>query len=335
MTPIFRAKMDLPLCADANCSEGFPAFASPLSASRSWPITPLIGTWRSQDQGSISGWRHRTQSVTPDANADQNLIDLWLAGRPGTTRLAYTQDIRTLRLFVNKPLRDLQSEDLMRFACGLQGSPASQARRIATVKSLFAFAARLGARIDNPAVVLKCPRVEGSVHGRILDEDEVAAVISEAAPGRDRCLIRTLYVAGLRTSEVLGITFSDLGRQWITVRGKGSRTRTVVVPEALIAELRLLRWRADPDDGYVFKGQAGGRLSARFLTKVVRRAAEEAIAKPISAHWLRHSHATHALQGGAPIHLLQQSLGHRSLATTATYLHVRPGQGSSQYLMLR
>jgi len=240
-----------------------------------------------------------------------------------------------LRLFANKPLSDLQCEDLMRFACGLTGTAATRARRIATVKSLFGFATRLGVRTENPALVLKCPKAEGCVHERILDEDEVAAVISEAAPGRDRCLIRTLYVAGLRASEVLGIKFSDLGRKWITVRGKGSRTRTVVVPEVLIAEMRLLRWRSDLDDAHVFKGRAGRRLTTRCLGKVVRRAAEEALGKPISAHWLRHSHATHALSRGAPIHLLQSSLGHRSLATTAAYLHVRPGQGSSQYLTLR
>ena len=239
-----------------------------------------------------------------------------------------------LRAFVNKPLRDLQSEDLMSFACSLQGSSASQARRIAAVKSLFGFTARLGARIDNPALVLKCPHAEGCVHERILDTDEVTAVIGEAAPGRDRCLLRTLYIAGLRASEALGIKFSDLGRMWITVRGKGSRTRTVVVPEGLIVELRLLRWRTDPDDGHVFKGHAGRRLSTRYLGRIVRRAAEEAIGKPISAHWLRHSHATHALEGEAPIHLLRNSLGHRSLATTASYLHVRPNQGSSQYLAL-
>ncbi len=234
-----------------------------------------------------------------------------------------------------KPVSNMQTDDLMRFVCRLQGSTASRARRIASVKSLFTFAARLGVRADNPALALRCPKAEGRIHERILDEADVAAVINEAAPGRDRCLVRTLYLAGLRASEVLGMRFDDLGREWITVRGKGSRTRTVVVPKALISELRLLRWRTDPDHAHVFKGQAGRRLSAKFLGKILRRVAEEAIGKPISAHWLRHSHATHALLRGAPIHLLQNSLGHRSPTTTAAYLHVRPGQGSSQYLVLR
>jgi len=126
--------------------------------------------------------------VLKDTKADQDLIDLWLAGRPRTTRLAYASDIQMLRLFANKPLSDLQCEDLMRFACGLAGTAATRARRIATVKSLFGFATRLGVRTENPALVLKCLKAEGCVHERILDEDEVAAVISEAAPGRDRCL---------------------------------------------------------------------------------------------------------------------------------------------------
>jgi len=267
---------------------------------------------------------------TPKTDAD--LIDLWLAGRPLATRLAYGRDVELLQEALGKPLGEVDGADVARFAAGLRGSRSTHARRIASLKSLFGFGVRLGLFDQNPTLVIRCPRTEGAVHERILTEEEVTLVIQEAAPGRDRALIRTLYLAGLRITEALGIRFSDLGKRWITVHGKGSRTRTVVVPQELVGELRALRWQADADDAFVFKGEHGGAISGRFARKMMKVASEEAIGRPTSPHFFRHSHATHALERGAPIHLVQNSLGHRSLATTAAYLHVRPNQGSSQYL---
>jgi len=272
--------------------------------------------------------------VTLRFEADQDLINLWLAGRPETTRSAYLGDVELLLGVVQRPLRELGGEDLVRFVHGLHGSVATRARRIAAVKSLFGFAARFGLLPVNPAVALKCPKANGTVHERILDEEEVAAVIGETAPGRDRTLIRTLYWGGLRVSEAIGVRFVDLGVRWIKVTGKGSRVRTVVVPKDLIGELHDLRWRGDGDGAYVFKSERGCPISATYARRIVRRVGEEALGKSISPHFLRHSHATHALERGAPIHLVQNSLGHRNVATTSVYLHVRPGEGSSQYLQL-
>ncbi len=265
---------------------------------------------------------------------DTDLLDLWLGGRPPATRIAYARDVQLFRIAVGKPLREVQGEDLATFAAGLAGSKATQARRVASIKSLYGFGVRLGLLAANPTLVIRCARAEGAVHERILSEEEVALVIVEAAPGRDRALIRTLYLAGLRISEALGIRFCDIGKRWLTVRGKGSRTRTVVVPVDLVDDLRALRWKNDADDTYVFKGQHGQPISGRFARRMIGVVSEEAIGRPIGPHWFRHSHATHALERGAPIHLVQNSLGHRSLATTAAYLHVRPNQGSSQYLSL-
>lgn len=270
--------------------------------------------------------------MDPTPRTDDDLLDLWLAGRPMTTRAAYSADAALLLATVKKPLAQIHSEDLVRFAHGLRGAKTSQARRIASLKSLFGFGVRLGFLAENPTLVLRGPRTEGCIRERILEEDEVMLVIAEAAPGRDRCLVRTLYLSGVRLSEAIGIKFMDVGRRWISVRGKGSRIRTVVVPEDLVTELHQLRWKADRDDAYVFRGASGRPISGRFARRIVRQAAEEALGKPISPHWLRHSHATHAIERGAPIHLVQNSLGHASLATTAAYLHVRPNQGSSQYL---
>lgn len=270
--------------------------------------------------------------MAPSPKTDADLIDLWLAGRPPATRLAYTRDIDLFRQALGKSFGEVDGADVTRFAAGLRGSRSTQARRIASLKSLFGFGLKLGLLDRNPTLVIRCPRTEGAVHERILTEEEVTLVIQEASPGRDRALIRTLYLAGVRITEALGIRFSDLGKRWITVHGKGSRTRIVVVPMDLVFEVRALRWKADSDEAFVFKGEHGGPISGRFARKMIRAASEEAIGRPIGPHWFRHSHATHALERGAPIHLVQNSLGHRCLATTAAYLHVRPNQGSSQYL---
>lgn len=263
---------------------------------------------------------------------DADLFDLWLSGRPAATKVAYARDVQLFQVAVGKLLGQVTGEDVARFAAGLGGSKATQARRVASIKSLYGFGVRLGLLAANPTLVIRCPRAEGAVHERILSEEEVALVIAEAAAGRDRALIRTLYLAGLRISEALGVRFSDIGKRWLTVRGKGSRIRTIVVPLDLVDELRGLRWNADADDAYVFKSAARRAISGRFARRMIRVCSEEAIGRSISPHYLRHSHATHALERGAPIHLVQNSLGHRSLATTAAYLHVRPNQGSSQYL---
>jgi integrase/recombinase XerD len=270
----------------------------------------------------------------PTTKTDAELIDLWLGGRPPATRVAYVRDVQVFQAAVGKPLDEVQGEDVARFAIGLVGSKATQARRIASLKSLFGFGVRLGLLATNPTLVIRCPRTEGAVHERILSEEEVTLVIGEAPVGRDRTLIRTLYLAGLRITEALGLRFVDIGKRWLTVRGKGARTRTVVVPVHLVDELRALRWRVDPDEAHVFKGQSGRPISGRFARRMIRMASEEAIGRPTSPHFYRHSHATHALEKGAPVHLVMASLGHRSLATTAAYLHVRPDQGSSQYLSL-
>lgn len=270
--------------------------------------------------------------MNPTPKTDADLLHLWLSGRPPATRVAYARDAQLFQAAVGKPLEEVEGEDVARFAAALQGAKATQARRLASIKSLFGFGVRLGLLPANPTLVVRCPRAEGAVHERILTEEEVTLVIQEAAPGRDRLLIKTLYLAGLRISEATGLRFSDVGKRWLTVHGKGARTRTVVVPVELVETLRGLRWRTDANDAYVFKGQAGQALSGRFARRMISQASEESIGRPICPHYLRHSHATHALERGAPIHLVQNSLGHRSLATTAAYLHVRPNQGSSQYL---
>ena len=121
----------------------------------------------------------------------------------------------------------------------------------------------------------------------------------------------------------------------VTVYGKGGKTRTILLPASLWVEMYQMRSDA-ADDAPVFQSRKGnneGHLDRVRVYQIVAAAAKRAgIQGKVSPHWLRHAHASHSLERGAPIHLVQQTLGHASVATTSRYLHARPNDSSSLYL---
>jgi site-specific recombinase XerD len=140
----------------------------------------------------------------------------------------------------------------------------------------------------------------------------------------------------VRVSELAQLKWCDLmpravGGQ-ITVFGKGGKTRAILLKPKTWDLLLTLRGEARAADP-VFRSQKGGHLDVSQIRRVVYAAAERAgLAKKVSPHWLRHAHASHALDRSAPIHLVQATLGHASVSTTGRYLHARPAESSSLYL---
>ena len=119
----------------------------------------------------------------------------------------------------------------------------------------------------------------------------------------------------------------------MTVFGKGGKTRTVLMPQSVWNAVQSLRNDAREIDP-VFRSRKGGHLDESQVWRIVRKASKRAgIEKEVSCHWLRHAHASHALDRGAPIHLVQATLGHSSISTTGRYLHARPTDSSSSYLL--
>jgi len=271
--------------------------------------------------------------VSPSGE-DAAVVALWLRERPATTRRAYTADYGVFTDFVRKPLVEITSDDLFRFAAQVQGAPSTRARRLAGVKSLMGFSHRIGVRKDDPARALKLPRVPRDLNARVLREDEIPELIKETHGSRNQALLRTLYFSGARIQEVVGLRWKDLGRRWVALRGKGEKFRTVLVPDHVLTELRSLRRSDASESDPVFRGSPGRPLSAGQARRIISAAGFEALGKRVSCHWFRHSHACHAVEHGVPLHVLQASLGHASLSTTSLYLHARPTQGSSQYLRL-
>lgn len=273
-------------------------------------------------------------NVRPDISGvttDDDLVQLWLQGRPASTTRSYATVVTAFRSVVCTGLRGLTASDLITWRGGLVGADATRAHAVCTIKSLLTFAWRVGFTGVNVGRILKCPKVVRRLHEHFIEEDEVRAVLGTAHPGRDQAFVRLLYTAGLRISEAVGLRLIDLGKGRIQVVGKGSKERTVVVPNALISALKALCPQGAAPCGRIFRNYRGEPLSIRGAREIVYETADRAGLK-VKPHTLRHAHATHAMDHGCDLNVLSKSLGHANIATTSVYLHARPNAGSSQYL---
>lgn len=266
------------------------------------------------------------------ARNDQHLVELWLSGRPETTQRVYRYGADKFLGFLGSDgIRDATVAIVVAYVKQLTGAPATQAKMTTIVKSLLSYAHRTGYTVFNVGKPIKCQKLPNKLHERIMDEESVADMIRAAGQGRDRALVRFFYTSGCRVSEVSQLSWKDLQGRRVTVDGKGTKTRTILIPQDVADEMRRLRGSDEPDTAAVFKSFRGTRLSARSLRYVIGQIAEEAGHK-LSPHWFRHAHASHALDNGAPVHLVQRCLGHENVSSTSRYLHARPNEGASDYL---
>ena len=297
-----------------------------------------------QSMTSLSDPLH-TVAFAPraEAHTDEQLVALWLHNRSGHTQRAYRADIARFRAGAGKPLRQTTLADLQQFADSLGGlAPSSRYRTLSAIKSLLAFGHRIGYLNYDVGRVLRLPAVRNRLAERILPEAEMHRILSLEPNPRNRAVLTLLYASGIRVSELCGLSWRDLqpngdGGQ-VTVFGKGGVTRSVQIPASVWKLVTALRTSKNSADDPVFqsrKGKNGGRLRPVAVLRIVRKAAGRAgIEVAVSPHWLRHAHASHALDRGAPIHLVQATLGHASITTTGRYLHARPKDSSSRFLPL-
>lgn len=268
---------------------------------------------------------------------DDEIIRLWLHGRAASTRLGYQSDVERLRRAVGKPLAEMTLADLQRFQDSLASlSPGYQVRILTSIRSLFSFATRNLLLPVNVAAALKIPRPKDGLTERILPEEIVRAMIAGEPHRRNRALLKLLYGAGLRAAELCALQWRDVAPRGeggqITVYGKGERTRVILLTPDVWQEVIALRGLAGPE-GPVFRSRRRGPMHPSAVYRVVAGAAAR-VGVQASPHYLRHAHASHALDHGAPIHLVQATLGHQNVATTSKYLHARPDMSSGQYLSM-
>jgi site-specific recombinase XerD len=275
--------------------------------------------------------------VPVQSDSDETTFALWLHGRSAGTRRAYEGDARAFLAHAGKPIRAVTVGDVQAYGANLARlASSSQARKLSAVKSLLSFAHRLGYTAFNVGAVVKLPSIKGTLAERIMSEPDMQRMLALETDPRNAALLRLVYGAGLRISEVCGLKWRDLQPRGdagqATIYGKGGKTRAVLLPAGVWRVLVQLRGEAEMD-APAFASQRKGHLDPSQVHRVVKAAAARAgLSAEVSAHWLRHAHASHALDRGAPIHLVQATLGHSSVATTGRYLHARPNDSSSRYL---
>lgn len=270
------------------------------------------------------------------AHTDQQLIALWLHGRPANSQRAYLADIEKFLAYVGKPLQAVTLGDLQAFVDSLTGKDNTRKRTINSVKSLFTFGQKLGYLQFNVAAALKAPKPKNTLAERILTESEVLTMIALTTKDRDKVLLRLLYASAGRVSEICALCWCDVQPSGdsgqVTLYGKGGETRAVKLSKETWKTLQAIRGSAGAD-APVFASQMGGAMVPSRVWQIVREAAQRAgIVGNVSPHWFRHSHASHALERGASVALVRDTLGHSSLQVTSRYTHAKPDQSSALHL---
>jgi integrase/recombinase XerD len=273
------------------------------------------------------------------ADSDAQAIALWLHGKSPHSRRAYAGDIERFRQFIpERPLPAVRLADLQAFADTLQElAPATRTRILAAVKSLLAFSHRIGYVPYNVGAAMTLKRPKRTLAERIMTREATVKMLALETTAKKRTILQFLYETGARASELCALAWRDVqprerGQAQATLFGKGDRTRAVLFSGELMQQLELLRGNSGPDVP-VFKTRTGKPMDEPALFRIVRAAAARAgMKQAVSPHWLRHACASHALDAGAPISLVQAQLGHASLETTSAYVHARPEDGLFNYL---
>jgi integrase/recombinase XerD len=277
--------------------------------------------------------------VAPERDDEvTGFLALLAAQRAPRTVEAYRRDLTALATWLDRSPATATTEDLERYLADLRAeglASATLARRIAAVRSFFRHQQLLGTRTDNPAADLDLPRRRRRLP-RTLSPREAERLV-EAANGaepralRDRALAELLYGAGLRVGEAVGLerTAVDLDQRLVRCTGKGGKERIVPIGRRAAEALRryLARGRPFLDRRHrpeLFLNAQGGALTRAGAFLILRRLAAKAGLEPgrVHPHLLRHSFATHLLEGGADLRSVQEMLGHADLATTEIYTHV-------------
>ena len=285
-------------------------------------------------QGQGSGW----------AEAFLEMMSVERAAARNTL-LAYGKDLTDAAGFLTargRDLADAAAEDIEAYfaALGARGlSPSTASRRRAAVRQFYRFVLGEGWRSDDPSRRVDAPK-KGRPLPKVLSRDEVDRIIA-AATARDGaqglrlgCMVELIYASGLRISELTSLPLAALARDpaYLIVTGKGGKDRLAPLNDAARTAVKVYLEarktflpKGDPANPWLFPSRGkGGRLTPRRVAQLLDEAAADAGIDParVSPHVLRHAFATHLLEGGADLRVVQKLLGHADIATTQIYTHV-------------
>lgn len=293
-----------------------------------------------------------TELIPYKAEQDTTLIDTWLRTNCSAhTQRAYWRDINAFYGFTGKRLADVTLVDIQAYCDELASrgyEPSTQARMLAAVKSLCTFAKDTGAIGFNVGAAQPLPQGKDKLAQRILSQAQVQRMLYVAEKSgntRNHMMLLLLYGSGIRCAELCNLQWSDVqetsqGGQ-ITVLGKRQKTRSIALHPTVWRALQAYRSVEVSLDSYVIESRQlsrrrdkpSRRLSESQVWRIVSTIARQAGIKA-STHWLRHAHATHAMEKNTPLKVIQETLGHADLRTPARYQHVSPETSSSLALDL-
>ena len=274
------------------------------------------------------------------AQTDEQLLNSWLDSLASPhTRRNFEMTARRVLAELPMGLRAATVEDvrdaLANVTVGLAETSARQ--YILRAKSLLGYAHELGYTPFNAGATIKV-RSDAANRGatlakRIITEVEVGLLVRAARTRRDRIMIEVTYAGGLRVSELVSLTWSDVlprdERVQLNIVGKGGKVRQVLLPEVVSRSLLSLRGDAGANDPVFASRKGSGHLTERAVNGTLKRVARAAgVTEALSPHWLRHAHGSHAIDHGATLPEVQATLGHDNIATTSGYLHARPDSSS-------
>ena len=263
-------------------------------------------------------------------------------GLSGNTLEAYIDDLNKLLKFIDNEngisILTLTYENLQQFVaqlCDIGISARSQARIISGIRSFYRFLLTEDYMEKDPTELLESPKI-GQKLPEVMTVNEVNNLInsidlSKAEGQRNRAMLEVLYSCGIRVTELITLRYSNIyfDEQFIIVRGKGDKQRLVPISEKAILDIRnylIDRYKIKVQKGHedtLFLNRRGAGLSRVFVFNLIKEQAKIAgIRKNISPHTLRHSFATHLLEGGANLRVIQAMLGHESITTTEIYTHI-------------
>jgi integrase/recombinase XerC len=291
----------------------------------------------------------------PSNQLIESFVDYILTERglsPNTGR-AYQHDVEEFFAFIHKGVQPApehyQESDLynlkridgfmLRRYLGIlhkRNAKSTVARKLSAIRTFFRFLIKRGILEDNPANMVKTPKQKKPIPV-YLPVDEMFRLLdsvqSDTLLGlRNRAIFETLYSCGIRVSELTGMNVSDLdfSNSLVRVLGKGKKQRIVPIGKKAISAIKAYRSRLQQEtgpgidrEGPVFLNKNRGRLTSRSIARILKKTVNDCgLISPVSPHALRHTFATHLLDAGADLRIVQELLGHKSLSTTQKYTHV-------------
>ncbi|GAC1467275.1 MAG: tyrosine-type recombinase/integrase [Ktedonobacteraceae bacterium] len=293
--------------------------------------------------------RTLTTEFPSAAQTDAAFLRSWLFGKSEKTQVAYLADIHKFYAHVGKSLQIVTLADVQAFITSLASlKAATQARAIAAIKSALSFGMKTGYLSFNVGAVVKLPKRENTLAERIMSERQVYRMIDAETNTRNHAILTLLYYGGLRAAEPCHLQWRHLQERegeagQVAIHGKGGKTRFVLLDTETWQEVMALKTSLDTPSEYVFRFRQdhsrtdkkgdNRRLDESMIHRIVRKAAGRVgIVGNVSPHWMRHANATHSIERGASLAMVQANLRHVDINTTARYTHVRPGASTATIL---